>query len=84
MSLLIELRKLNVKLAMDASSGVLATLKVKPMLLEKIAVAQQVDEETEKLHEDAKSGKMKELRCTEDEILKFGNRLYVPNISKLR
>ena len=69
---------------MDTSSGVLATLKVRPMLLEKIAVAQQVDKEMEKLREDAKSEKMKELKCTENGVLKFKNRLYMPNISELR
>ena len=59
MPLFIELQKLNVELAMDASSGILATLKVRPMLLERIAAAQQVDKETEKLREDAKSRKKK-------------------------
>ena len=84
MPLLIELRRLNVKLTIDTSSGVLATLKVKPILLEKILATQRVDEEIRKLCEDAKSGKVKELNCSEEGVLKFGSRLYVPNVDKLR
>ena len=57
--LLIELRKLNVEFAMDASTGVLATLKVRLILLEMVAAAQQVEEKIEKLCEDAKNKKRK-------------------------
>ena len=82
--LLIELWKLNVELIMDASSGVLATLKIKLMLLEKIVAAQQVNKETEKLREDAKSEKIKKLKCTEEGVLKFENKLYIPDVEELR
>ena len=43
--MLIELRKLNVELNMNAPDGILATLKVRPLLMERIAQAQQTDEE---------------------------------------
>ena len=82
--MLIELKKLNAKFKVDTSSGVLATLKVKPILLEKIIATQCVDEETRKLCEDAKSGKVKELNCSEEGVLKFENWLYVLNIEELR
>ena len=37
-----------------------------------------------KLCEDVKSGKVKELNCSEEGVLKFRSRLYVPNVEKLR
>ena len=37
-----------------------------------------------KLYSDVKSGKVKELSCTEEGILKFGSRLYVANVDELR
>ena len=40
MPLLIELRKLNVEVEIDSFGGVLATLKVMPILIERIEVAQ--------------------------------------------
>ena len=43
--MLIELRKLNVELNVDAPDCILATLKVRPLLMEWIAQAQQTDEE---------------------------------------
>ena len=43
-----------------------------------------MDKETRKLCYDAKSGKMKELIYSEEGILKFRNRLYVPNVEELR
>ena len=82
MPLLLKLRKLNAELTIDTTSGVLATLKVRPILLKRIAAAQRMDEEIRKLCEDAKSGRMKELNYSEEGILKFGNRLYVPSIKE--
>ena len=56
----------------------LATLRVRPIIVEKILVAQQVDEKMKKLCSNTKNGKVKELSCSEEGILKFGSRLYVP------
>ena len=40
MPLLVELRKLDVKLFLNEFEGILATLKVRPMLIEKVVQAQ--------------------------------------------
>ena len=84
MPLLIELRKLDVEFKIDTSGGMLATLRVRPLLIERILAAQRVDEETKRLCKDVRSGKVKELSCDEEGILKFGNRLYVPHVDELR
>ena len=42
-----------------------------------------MDEETKKLSEDARSRKVKDLNHNEEGILKFGDKLYVPNIEEL-
>ena len=68
MPLLIELRKINVKVEIDSSSRVLATLKVRPILIERIEAAQQVDEKAKRLHKDTKNGKVKELSTVKKEF----------------
>ena len=45
MPMLIELRKLNVELNAIEPDCILATLKVRPLLMERIIQAQQTDEE---------------------------------------
>ena len=44
MPLLTELRKLSVELEMGITNGLLATLRVRPMLIERILQAQLMDE----------------------------------------
>ena len=84
MPLLIELRKLGVELKMGITDGLLATLRIRPMLMERILQAQLMDKESKKMCDDVKSGKMKDLNHDNKEILKFENRLYVLNIGNLR
>ena len=47
--LLMELRSLGVDLTLDASGSILATLKVRPLLLERIILAQFIENEVEEL-----------------------------------
>ena len=47
--LLMKLRILGAKLILDASRGILATLKVRPLLMERIIQAQMADNEADKL-----------------------------------
>ena len=44
-----KLRILGAKLILDASRGILATLKVRPLLMERIIQAQMADNEADKL-----------------------------------
>ena len=60
------------------------TLKVRSMTMERILAAQQIDEETKKLCSDVKKGKVKELSCSKEWILKFRSWLYMPNVDELR
>ena len=46
--ILVELRRLNVELVIDTADSVLATLKVRPLLMERIAQAQGMDDEVAK------------------------------------
>ena len=71
MSLLNELRKLDTEFKVDTYGGVLATLRVRPILIERILAAQWMDKETKKLCSDVKNWKLKELSCSEEGILKF-------------
>ena len=84
MPLLVELRKLNVEIEVDSSTGVLVTLKMRPILIERIEAAQQMDEEVKRLCKNAIDGKVRELSCSEKGVLKLGNQLYIPNIEELR
>ena len=84
MPLLIELRKLDVEFRLDTPPRVLATLKVRLILVERILAAQRMDEERKKLYSDMNSGKVEELIYSEEVILKFKSRLYVPNVNELK
>ena len=54
MPLLVKLRKLNVELGIDNSDGILAILKVRPMLMERIVQAQKIDHEVGKWYGELK------------------------------
>ena len=84
MPMLIELRRLNVEFNIDAPDSVLATLKVRPLLLERIAQAQRNDDKVLRWIEDVKSGKNKDLTCDEKEVTRMGKRIIVPNKEELR
>ena len=55
-SLLIELRKLDIEFKVNTSSGVLTTLRVRPILIKRILVAQRMDEKIKRLYSDVKNG----------------------------
>ena len=65
MPMLVKLRKLNVELNVNTPDCILATLKVRPLLMERIAQAQQTDKEVSQWTEDIKSGKNKDLNYDE-------------------
>ena len=54
------------------------------MLIEKIVQAQLIDNEAEKLREKKRNGKELELTCDDARILRFGRRIFVPNLGELR
>ena len=74
MPILIELRKLNVELGVDALDCVLATLNVRPLLMKRIAQAQRIDDEALQWIKYVKSGKNKDLICDEQGVIKMGKK----------
>ena len=84
MPMLIELRKLNVELKVSEPDCILATLKVRPLLMERIVQAQQADEETKRWIEEIKNGKNKDLNCDEQGVIRMGKQVYVPDKEELR
>ena len=84
MPMLIELRKLNVELNANEPDCILAILKVRMLLMERIIQAQQTDEEVLRWTEEIKSGKNKDLSCDEQGIIRIGKRIFVPNKEELR
>ena len=51
MPLLVELRKSNGRLDLNDFGGILATMKVRTLLIENVVQAQLMDKEAEKMHE---------------------------------
>ena len=84
MPLLVELIKLNIEFGMNTSDGILATLKVKPLLIKKIMQAQKVDAEVGKWCEDIKNGRNKDITYDSEGVIRIGKRIYVPNEDELR
>lgn len=62
----------------------LANLKVKPLLLEQIQEAQNVDEELARKVHRHKKGEANESKVWDDSILEFQGRVSVPRDLKLR
>jgi len=62
----------------------IATLQVKPMLIDQIKVATQSDENYQKLIEEAGDGKKLDLLVNDDGLLLNKGRMCIPNDVKLR
>ncbi|XP_058005401.1 uncharacterized protein LOC131181372 [Hevea brasiliensis] len=62
----------------------IATLQVKPMLIDQIKVATQSDENYQKLIEEAGDGKKLDLLVNDDGLLLYKGRMCIPNDVKLR
>ena len=84
MPLLVELRRLSVEFSLDTSEGILATLKVRPLVMEKIVQAQKTDAEVEKLHNDIKNRWNKDITYDSDGVLRMGKRIFMLNVGELR
>ena len=82
--LLVKLRKLGVDISITASEGILSTLRVRLLLIERIKQTQKVDSEAKWLHKEIKIGKKKQVICDDNGVLKFGKRIFIPNIEGLK
>ena len=81
MPLLVELRKLDVEFGIDSSKGILATLKVRPLLIERIVQVQKANDKVGKWCEDIKNRRNKDMTYDNEGVLRMGKRIYMPNES---
>ena len=82
--LLLELRALNVELAQGEKGALLATLRVRPVLIDRVREAQGQDEQMLKIKEQVQLGKRADFMISNDGTLPYGNRLCVPNVEVLK
>ncbi|VVA23916.1 PREDICTED: retrotransposon, partial [Prunus dulcis] len=82
--LMVELRKLRVELGVDEQGALLATLQVRPVLVERIIAAQAEDPLICTLRAEVESGTRTDCSVRNDGALMLGNRLYVPHDEALK
>ena len=77
---LISLQAMNVSLSVN-DGMLLATMKVRPQLLEDVKQAQLNDSDLKKLQKKKQEGKPSDLVERDDGIWVMKNRVYIPNIA---
>ncbi|KAI5337664.1 hypothetical protein L3X38_016935 [Prunus dulcis] len=81
---MVELRKLRVELGVDEQGALLATLQVRPVLVERIIAAQAEDPLICTLRAEVESGDRTDCSVRNDGALMVGTRLYVPHDEALK
>ena len=81
---LLALREMNVELQVSPNGVLLATLKIRLVLHERIREAQNRDDYIIELRKKMDQGKGKEFVIHVDGALMLGNRIYVPKVDDLR
>ncbi|KAI5355522.1 hypothetical protein L3X38_008417 [Prunus dulcis] len=81
---MVELRKLRVELDVDDQGALLATLRVRPILVERIIAAQAEDPLICTLRAEVENGTRTDCSVRNDGALMVGNRLYVPHDEALK
>uniref|UniRef100_A0A2N9HRA9 RNA-directed DNA polymerase n=1 Tax=Fagus sylvatica TaxID=28930 RepID=A0A2N9HRA9_FAGSY len=74
-----DLERMGIEVVMGHSGAYLASLSVQPTLIERIKLLQSGDSQLVKIMDEVRSGKKPMFNISDDGILKFGNRLCVPN-----
>ena len=82
--LLLELRALNVELAQGEKGALLATLKIRPVLIDRVKEAQGQDEQMVKIKEQVQQGNRVDFVISKDDTLLYGGRLCIPNVKTLK
>ncbi|XP_042508189.1 uncharacterized protein LOC122084173 [Macadamia integrifolia] len=79
-------RRMDLELLMNKVIVTLAAFMIQPSLIDKIQAAQILDEGLQKIVNDIKEGRQKDLdfKLTEDGVLKFKDRLCVPKDEEMR
>jgi hypothetical protein len=74
-----DLERMGIEVVMGHSGAYLSSLSVQPTLIERIKLSQSGDSQLVKIMDEVRSGKKPMFNIFYDGILKFGNRLCVPN-----
>jgi hypothetical protein len=74
-----DLERMGIEVVMGHSGAYLASLSVQPTLIERIKLLQSGDSQLVKIMDEVRSGKKPLFNISDDGVLKFGNRLCVPN-----
>ncbi|XP_055960122.1 uncharacterized protein LOC130014968 [Mercurialis annua] len=82
--LLLELRKLKVELSEIENGALLATLKVRPILIKRIRDTQNQNEKLVKFRGEVQQDNKNEFNVSDDGTLLYKGRLCVPNIDILK
>ena len=82
--LLLEIQKLELEVVPEGFIEMLSALSLMPTLLEKIKENQFSDPYLSRLKEEVESGKRTDFALSTEGILKFKDRLCVPDVSDLR
>ncbi|KAJ3679581.1 hypothetical protein LUZ60_017592 [Juncus effusus] len=79
-----DLRKMDIELELPGDEAVVASLVIRPSLLDEIRNAQDNDPGFIKIKEMMIEGIYREFRCDSEGVLRVGNRLCVPNIPDIK
>ncbi|KAJ3680982.1 hypothetical protein LUZ60_015471 [Juncus effusus] len=79
-----DLRKMDIELVLPGDDAILASLVIRPSLLDEVREAQDNDPGFVKIKEMMIEGVYREFRCDSEGVLRVGNRLCVPNIPDIK
>ncbi|KAJ3669525.1 hypothetical protein LUZ60_011475 [Juncus effusus] len=79
-----DLRKMDIELELPGDEAVVASLVIRPSLLDEIRNAQDNDPGFIKIKEMMIEGIYREFRCDSEGVLRVGNRLCFPNIPDIK
>jgi hypothetical protein len=83
-NLKIDIEKLGMEIVIGEVQALMAKLEIKSTLLEDIRMAQEKDEEINRIKERASKGRVLGFGVTPDGLFRFQNRTYVPNNEEIR
>ncbi|GAA0152575.1 hypothetical protein LIER_37519 [Lithospermum erythrorhizon] len=79
-----ELKQIGVDFEVGENGSLLAYMKVRPVLLDKIREMQKKYEKVQGMVEEVRKGGKPDFEVSGDGVLKFGERIVVPNFANLK
>jgi hypothetical protein len=74
---IVELKKLGLRLSVGPEGSLLAHIKIRSVLRDKVLVAQQVDEKVKDIKESVKQGIEKAFQMLSGGLIAMGRRIYL-------